>query len=176
MVFTWGLFILSFFVYRYILNFQGSGVFTSHWSLFIFSLYCGSKALSTHKRPCYLLIYKTFIKMKSSIRIDFIEGNLPAIKVKIVYSDDVRDRLVASFFDHLDFTSSWAEVEFHPIHSVDCGDAVQTVVLKPVGKKDLRSLVYQAALRLSNEELDAVTASLVKEVGQRQVIGNTKGE
>lgn len=46
--------------------------------------------------------------MKSTIRIDINESNLPAIIINYVPSEDVRDKMVKRFLEGFGSESSWA--------------------------------------------------------------------
>lgn len=51
---------------------------------------------------------------KISIDIDFGNGNLPVIEILHKTSDDVRDKIVGNFIQHLDHTSisHWLKIEY----------------------------------------------------------------
>jgi len=52
------------------------------------------------------------MKSRITIEIDFEEQNSPIIEVRYEQSDDVRDKLIKSFFEKLGGQSSWCRVMF----------------------------------------------------------------
>lgn len=51
---------------------------------------------------------------KITIEVDFDNGNLPVLQVLHKSSDDVRDKIVGNFIQHLDHTSisRWLKIEY----------------------------------------------------------------
>ena len=80
--------------------------------------------------------------MKSSIKIDFLDkgkGLEPVIACKLIDSDDVRDKMLKSFFQTLGGNSSWLQVEYNHNKSVE--DNSTDLFLTPVKSEDLTSLL-----------------------------------
>lgn len=60
--------------------------------------------------------------MKSTIKIDFTDngkGLEPFIKASVVSSDDMKDKMLSTFFECLGGTSSWLRVEFRHLEHND---------------------------------------------------------
>lgn len=50
------------------------------------------------------------MQSKITIEVDFENGNEPIIQIIYRSSDDVRDKLIKSFLERLQHTSSWAKI------------------------------------------------------------------
>lgn len=72
--------------------------------------------------------------MKSSIKIDL--G--PSIKVQVVSTDDVRDKLMKQFFEELGYSSNLAYIHFEGI-SKENGEAVKDISIYPIGAEECTS-------------------------------------
>lgn len=72
--------------------------------------------------------------MKSSIKIDL--G--PSIKVQVVSTDDVRDKLMKQFFEKLGYSSNLAYIHFEGV-SKENGEAVKDISIYPIGAEECTS-------------------------------------
>lgn len=52
------------------------------------------------------------MKSRITIEVDFDNGNIPVIQIIDRNSDDVRDRLIATFLQNLQHTSRWCKILF----------------------------------------------------------------
>lgn len=50
------------------------------------------------------------MQSRMTIEVDFNNGNQPFFQVKVAATDDMRDRMVAQFFERLGHQSTWAKV------------------------------------------------------------------
>lgn len=90
--------------------------------------------------------------MKSSIKIDFVDngsGMEPVIRVKTIpNSDDVRDKLIRSFFQKLGGESSWLKVVISPDYE-EGEDQVRSYDLVAIPASELPSLLVSIQNRIS---------------------------
>lgn len=90
--------------------------------------------------------------MKSSIKIDFVDngsGMEPVIRVKTVpNSDDVRDKMIRSFFQKLGGESSWLQVQISPDYE-EGEDQVRSYDLSAIPAGDLPNLLISIQNRIS---------------------------
>ncbi len=82
--------------------------------------------------------------MKSSIKIDFagldnsVNGFEPVIRVEIIHSDDVRDKLLSQFFENLNQCSNWLETDPSDIgQPIGNDQGCRKWTIKPIGQTDL---------------------------------------
>lgn len=72
--------------------------------------------------------------MKSSIKIDFDENGQPIIKVDIVKTEDVRDKLLQRFVEKLGYQSSYCKIDF--LHGStlehEKENTIKTFIITPV--------------------------------------------
>lgn len=96
--------------------------------------------------------------MESSIKVDFRDlgvgkGFEPVILVRLVDSEDARDRLLKSFFQSLAGQSSWLVVTFdHHIIS-DPQNAKTYITLAPVTPADLKETARMILSRMEKDEI-----------------------
>lgn len=70
--------------------------------------------------------------MKSKITIDLDEDNQPVIKVDFQTSEDVRDKMIARFFEKLGYGSVWFRMKVFP------HDTLGTkYIIRPISSEEL---------------------------------------
>jgi hypothetical protein len=117
--------------------------------------------------------------MKSRITIDFSGVEHPAgdpaqfepvIRVSIVESDDVRDKLIETFFQSLGGESSWLKVEFNQYP----GDENKNITIRPVRPSELKETVELIQDRLEPVKPDAFSITFDKNViekNRKEILG-----
>jgi hypothetical protein len=91
------------------------------------------------------------MRSKITIDVDFENGNIPVIQVLSKDSDDIRDRLIQSFYQTLR-GSSWCKIEFRQdIIDDDPERAFKRIFITPLPESDLKK---EAEIMLEQHRLN----------------------
>ena len=91
------------------------------------------------------------MKSKITIEVDFENGNLPVIQILSKDSDDVRDRLIQSFYQTLR-GGSWCKIEFRQdVMDQDPERAFKRIFISPIPELDLKK---EAEIMLEQHKLN----------------------
>jgi hypothetical protein len=88
---------------------------------------------------------------KIKVEVDFDHNNEPIIEILYRQSDDVRDKLIKSFFEKLKGISAWCEIFCaNAIQETDVNYAVQRWIIKPIGpgqiEESATAMAYQSRM------------------------------
>ena len=89
------------------------------------------------------------MKSRITIELDFENGNMPIIQILQQDSDDVRDKLVKSFTQHLG-GSSWCQIKWKPENYIGAPNETQRIHITPINFADLKE---QAEIMLEQYRL-----------------------
>jgi hypothetical protein len=96
-----------------------------------------------------------YLFMESQIKIDFSDlgdgkGIQPIIAVKLVDSEDTRDRLLKTFFQSLGGDSSWLAVRFD--HSIEGEESRKTyITITPIASTELQETIDIISKRIEDQ-------------------------
>lgn len=78
------------------------------------------------------------MKSRITIEVDFEKNNLPVIQILQINSDDVRDKLLQSFLQSLQYTSRWYKINY--IGNMGTWDGVKDSVFNEAHKWQIQPL------------------------------------
>jgi hypothetical protein len=79
------------------------------------------------------------MKSRITIEVDFENGNQPTIQIVSKSSDDVRDRLIQSFYQKLGGCSSWCKIQFiQDVMDEDPERAFKRIYITPITEQELK--------------------------------------
>lgn len=79
------------------------------------------------------------MKSRITIEVDFENGNKPVIQILSKSSDDVRDKLIQSFYQSLQ-GSSWCKIQFvQDVMDEDLERAFKRIYITPIPEKEIQN-------------------------------------
>jgi hypothetical protein len=82
------------------------------------------------------------MKSRITIEVDFENGNQSIIQIQQHLSDDVRDKLLASFTQQFG-GSSWCQIKWQPKHSMDEPTFINITPINPLQLKDQAEIMLE---------------------------------